>query len=73
MELTLDEKALKMLDQFKNDTMEKLAKFVMHLMPKLDLYSGFCLCSYYHFRIVAKIVILFTGKRNSEKRSKSFA
>jgi len=30
MDLTLDEKALKMLDQFKNDTMEKLAKFVTH-------------------------------------------
>ena len=41
MDLTLDEKALKMLDQFKNDTMEKLAKFVTHSKYSIDLLSGF--------------------------------
>lgn len=74
MDLTLDEKALKMLDQFKNDTMEQLAKFVRHSKHLNDLHSDFFFqCSYCHFRIVAKNAILFMGIRNSDKRSRSFA
>ena len=71
MDLTLDEKALKMLDQFKNDTMEKLAKFVTPSKHSIDLHCGFFF-NVCHFRIVAKNAILFMGIRNSDKRSRSF-
>lgn len=71
--LSLDEKAVRLLDQFKNDTMEKLVQVVIILTCGTAVICLIRVFAVTSFRIAARKYLVFTRARSFGRVSKNFA